>query len=305
MTIAWISHPDCALHEMGEQHPESPARLDAIHNQLLMQNLHLALREYDAPLASREQLGLVHAPEYVAGIFRQAPTQGRIWLDPDTLMNPHSLRAALRAAGALVLAVDLVMSGQHQSAFCAIRPPGHHAGRDCAMGFCLFNNIAIGAAHALATHRLERIALVDFDVHHGNGTEQIFPDHPAVLFCSTFQHPFYPHSDLTKQSPQVVHAPLPAGSGGQAMRDAVTDLWLPRLEQFRPQLILVSAGFDAHVEDEMSGLRWVDQDYAWITAQIKRVADRHAGGRIVSTLEGGYALSALGRGVAAHLRALL
>ena len=305
MAIAFISHPDCALHEMGAGHPECPQRLSAIQDQLLASRMELALRHLEAPLASREQLCLAHDPAYVDRIFRSAPREGYLRLDPDTLMNPHSLAAARRAAGAVILAVDTVMEGGIPQAFCAVRPPGHHAEHDRAMGFCIFNNVAVGAAHALHQHRLQRVAIVDFDVHHGNGTEDIFTEDTRVLFCSSFQHPFYPYSDLETNPAQTVHAPLPAGSGGAAFRRAVEEHWLPRLEAFAPQLLLISAGFDAHAEDEMAGLMLVESDYHWVTRQLLALARRHCEGRMVSTLEGGYALGALGRSVVAHLDALL
>lgn len=305
MSIGFITHPDCALHDMGTGHPECPARLGAIQDQILSSGMQLALQYYDAPLASQEQLLRVHDPAYVNEIFRIAPDEGRVYLDADTLMGPHSLNAALRAAGAAVLGVDLVMNGKNNQAFCSVRPPGHHAERHRAMGFCIFNNVAVGAAHARQQYQLQRIAIVDFDVHHGNGTEDIFRDDPDVLFCSTFQHPFYPHTGADTQRDHIVNVPLPAASGSQAFREAVEQYWLARLDAFKPELILVSAGFDGHVEDEMAGMALVENDYAWVTRQIKQLADRHASGRIVSTLEGGYALSALGRSVVAHLNAML
>lgn len=305
MSIGFITHPDCALHDMGTGHPECPARLGAIQDQILSSGMQLALQYYDAPLASQEQLFRVHDPAYVNEIFRIAPDEGRVYLDADTLMGPHSLNAALRAAGAAVLGVDLVMNGKNNQAFCSVRPPGHHAERHRAMGFCIFNNVAVGAAHARQQYQLQRIAIVDFDVHHGNGTEDIFRDDPDVLFCSTFQHPFYPHTGADTQRDHIVNVPLPAASGSQAFREAVEQYWLARLDAFKPELILVSAGFDGHVEDEMAGMALVENDYAWVTRQIKQLADRHASGRIVSTLEGGYALSALGRSVVAHLNAML
>jgi len=305
MTVSIISHPDCALHEMGPRHPESPARLHAIEDQLLTEGLDWVLQHHVAPLVSREQLCRVHDPEYVEHIFLTAPEEGQHWLDPDTCMNPHSLSAALRAAGALVFAVDLVVTGESNAAFCNVRPPGHHAERGRAMGFCIFNNVAVGAAHALKVHKLKRVAIVDFDVHHGNGTEDIFRENPEVLLCSTFQHPFYPNSGSNTVSEHIINVPLAAGADGQMFRSAVESQWLPRLEAFQPELILVSAGFDAHIEDDMAGLCLVEQDFAWVTREIKKIADRYAQGRVISTLEGGYALPALGRSVTAHLDALL
>jgi acetoin utilization deacetylase AcuC-like enzyme len=305
MAISIISHPDCALHEMGEHHPESPARLSAIQDQLLSSGLDLLLQHHDAPPATRKQLCRVHDPEYVEHIFHSVPEQGYFALDQDTSMNPYTLSAALHAAGAIVLGVDLVMTRKTSAVFCNVRPPGHHAEHNRAMGFCIFNNIAVGAAHALQQYNLERVAIVDFDVHYGNGTEDIVKYEPKILFCSTFQNPLYPHVDTENASDNIVNAPLPPGANGKMFREAVHSHWLPKLEAFKPELILVSAGFDAHIEDDMSDLRLQDQDFAWVTSQIKNVADKYADGRIVSTLEGGYALSALGRCVAEHIKALI
>jgi len=305
MTIFIISHPDCALHEMGTHHPEKPARLSTIQDQLLSSGLEFALEYHDAPLVNREQLCRAHDPDYVEFIFQKAPKEGQIWLDPDTSMNQHTLAAALRAAGAVVLGVDLVMSGKSNSAFCNVRPPGHHAEHNKAMGFCIFNNIAVGTCHAIQRYHLEKVAIIDFDVHHGNGTEDIFREMPGVLLCSTFQHPYYPGSGANVVSDHIVNVPLPAGSDGKAFRKAVKSKWLPKLEEFRPELILISAGFDAHIEDHLAALCLVEQDFAWVTHEIKKIADKYAKGRIVSTLEGGYALSVLGSSVSAHLGALL
>lgn len=305
MTISIISHPDCALHEMGSHHPESPARLSAIQDRLIASGLDLVLQHHNAPLATREQLCRVHDADYVEQIFRLSPQQGHVEIDPDTSMNSHTLTAALRAAGAMVLGVDLVMSGKTSAAFCNVRPPGHHAEHNKAMGFCLFNNIAVGAAHALHDYNLERVAIIDFDVHHGNGTEDIFKDEPKVLLCSIFQHPFYPYTGSNTRSEHIINVPLPAGTDSKKFREVVTSHWLPKLEAFQPELILISAGFDAHIEDEMSGLHLVEEDYGWVTTQIKTIADKYAQGRVVSILEGGYALSALGRSAAAHINALL
>ena len=225
-------------------------------------------------------------------------------LDPDTAMSPHTWDAALHAAGAAVLAADLVIGGRADSAFCAVRPPGHHATRTRAMGFCLFNNVAVGAMHALEQHGLERVAIIDFDVHHGNGTEDIFSDDERVVMASIFQHPFYPYSGTENVAPNMANVPLPAGSDGKALRTAVEKIWMPALDELEPQMIFVSAGFDAHVEDDMAGLRFTEADYAWVTQRIVEVADKYAGGKIVSVLEGGYALSALGRSVVTHLKVL-
>ncbi len=305
MTIACISHPVCRLHDMGSGHPESPLRLDAINDHLISVRLEALLEQLEAPAATREQLARVHAADYIDQVYRTAPVKGVAELDPDTWMNPHSLDAALHAAGAVVVGVDRVMSGSNHAAFCLVRPPGHHAERDRAMGFCLFNNIAVGAAHALQVHGLERVAIIDFDVHHGNGTEQIFLDNPAVMLCSTFQSPCYPYSGTGRVPGHIVNVPLPAGTGSEQFREAVTVNILPALDAYRPQLVMFSAGFDGHVEDPLANLRLVEADYRWITAQVREIAEHHAGGRIVSTLEGGYALHALGRSVAAHLQALI
>jgi len=305
MTVAFISHPDCLRHDMGPVHPESPARLWAINDQLIASRLETVLQHYDAPAATREQLERVHDPAYVSLIFRSSPQEGRIALDPETLMNPYTLRAALHAAGAAVLAVDLVMRAEAGAAFCSVRPPGHHAERRRAMGGCLFNNVAVGAAHAMAARGIERVAIVDFDVHHGNGTEDIFRSEPRVLFCSAFQHPCYPYSGAETKSDHIVNIPLPAGTQSAAYRDAVQNRWLPALASFRPQLVLFSAGFDAHHEDDIGQMGLDETDYFWMTKQVKAIADRHAQGRIVSVLEGGYSLHALGRSVVAHLKALI
>jgi acetoin utilization deacetylase AcuC-like enzyme len=304
MPVAFITHADCLKHEMGAHHPERPERLAAIEDQLIASGLGDHLARYEAPLATDAQLARVHPPQYVRAIRDAAPERGTVHLDPDTAMNPFTLKAALRAAGAAVLATDLVMKNSASAAFCAVRPPGHHACRARSMGFCIFNNVAVAARHALEEHGLERVAIIDFDVHHGNGTEDIFEGDPQVLMASTFQHPFYPYSGTEQPASNMVNVPLAAGSGGRELREAVQEAWLPALEEFRPELVLFSAGFDAHVEDDMASLRFVDADYAWVTAQVKAVAERHAGGRIVSILEGGYALSALGRSAVQHLRVL-
>ena len=304
MDTAFITHRDCSLHDMGRHHPECPERLQAITDQLIASGLIGCLVEYEAPLATREQLTRVHSPAYVDAVAASSPDSGIVHLDPDTAMSPHSYQAALRAAGAVVLATDLVLGGKAANAFCSVRPPGHHAERQRAMGFCFFNNVAIGVAHALDAHGLERAAVVDFDVHHGNGTEDIFRDDGRVLMVSTFQHPFYPYSGIDGRSERMVNIPLPAFTDGSGFRAAVQSHWLGALEQFRPQVVFVSAGFDAHREDDMAALGLVEADYAWVTQVIKQVAERHAGGRVISALEGGYDLSALGRSVTAHLKVM-
>jgi len=289
---------------MGEGHPEQPARLGAIEDQLIASGVLPHLQRFEAPLATDEQLARVHPIEYVRAIRQVAPSEGRVHLDPDTAMNRYSLNAALRAAGAAVLAVDLVMQQKASAAFCSVRPPGHHACRARPMGFCIFNNVAVAARHAIQAHGLERVAIIDFDVHHGNGTEDIFKGDEHVLMASTFQHPFYPYSGTEDPAPNMVNVPLAAGAGSREFREAVSEAWLPALNEFRPELVIFSAGFDAHNEDDMAMLRFVDADYGWVTRQVKAVAESHAGGRMVSMLEGGYSLSALGRSATQHIKVL-
>ncbi len=290
---------------MGEHHPECPDRLRAIHDRLVAARLVDFLWELEAPEVTREQLRRVHAAAYLDSLEQLAPISGIRHLDPDTVMNPHTLAAARRAAGAAALAVDLVVGGQARTAFCSVRPPGHHAESNRAMGFCFYNNLVVGVAHALAQHGLKRVAVVDFDVHHGNGTEEIFRDDPRVTMVSVFQHPFYPYMGIEGRSERMVNIPLRAYSGGAELRAAVERHWLPALEAFRPELIFVSAGFDAHRADDMASLNFTEADYAWVTERIREVADRHAGGRVISLLEGGYELDATARSVEAHLRALM
>ncbi len=304
MAAAFVTHPDCLKHEMGAQHPERPARLTAIEDQLIASGVGAHLARFDAPLATDEQLARVHPIEYVRAIREAAPEHGTVHLDPDTAMNPHTLNAALRAAGAAVFAVDLIFQKNFSSVFCSVRPPGHHACRARPMGFCIFNNVAIAARHAVHAHGLERVAIVDFDVHHGNGTEDIFEGDPQVLMASTFQHPFYPYSGTEDPAPNMVNVPLAAGSGSREFREAVREAWIPALDDFEPQLIVFSAGFDAHAEDDMAMLRFTDADYGWVTGQVRDVAERHAQGRMVSMLEGGYALSALGRSAVQHIKVM-
>lgn len=305
MTLALISHPDCALHQTVSYHPDTAERLSAIHDQLLASGLEMILHQYPAPLVTREQLERVHSANYLDEIFHKLDTQEQVWLDADTMMMPGTLVAAQRAAGAVVEAVELVMQDRHQVVFCAVRPPGHHAERDRAMGFCLFNNVAVGAAHAIEKLGVRKLAIIDFDAHFGNGTEQIFRDHDDVLICSCFQHPYYPSCGEPSYEGRIINVPLAAGAGGAELRAGVEKHWLPALTRFQPELILISAGFDGHREDDMSELNLVEDDYAWLSEQIKTVADDYAHGRVVSVLEGGYALSALGRSVTAHLKALL
>ena len=304
LLTAYISHPDCLMHEMGFGHPECPQRLGVIAEQLQACGLLDQLDCHDAPLATLAQLARVHTADYIESVQQASPSSGLAYFDADTAMNPYSLNATLHAAGAVVLATELVLTQQVENAFCAVRPPGHHAESARAMGFCLFNNIAVGVAHALECYGLQRIAIVDFDVHHGNGTEEIFRNDERVMLCSTFQHPFYPNCGADSHRPNIVNVPLPAGTNGPLFREAIIDRWLPALEQFQPQMLFISAGFDAHREDDLAQLHLDDADYIWVTQQIKTFAKKVASRRIVSVLEGGYALDALGRCVAAHINVL-
>jgi acetoin utilization deacetylase AcuC-like enzyme len=289
---------------MGTDHPECPARIHAIEDQLIASGLMQFLDHQQAPQVTREQLLRVHAEAYVDSVFSSSPQSGLVHLDGDTAMNPYSLDAALHAAGAAVKAVDLVMSGEAENAFCNIRPPGHHAGRSSAAGFCIFNNVAVAAAHALEHHGLQRVAIADFDVHHGDGTENIFHDDARVMLCSTFRHPYYPYCGADSGNEHIINVPLAAGASGEDFRTAVTQRWLPALERFQPQLLFISAGFDAHREDDMGGLALREADYVWVTEELKSLAAKYAERRIVSVLEGGYALHALGRSATAHIKVL-
>jgi len=305
MLSAYITHPSSLLHEMGPDHPECPARVSAINDHLLARGLLDLMLHYTAPAAKRNQVERVHDGLYVAELIARAPDTGYCRVDPDTSMNRFTLAAAWHAAGAAVLATELVARGKVASAFCNIRPAGHHATRHEAMGFCFFNNAAVGIAHALAECGMHRVALVDFDVHHGNGSEDIFAGDDRVLMVSTFERGLYPFNGEYPSGPNLCNVPLEPRTGGEALRAAVTEHWLPALDAFRPELIVVSAGFDAHREDDMGRLGWVESDYAWVTREIVAVAGHHAQGRIVSVLEGGYDLSALPRSVAAHIRVLI
>ncbi len=305
MSTAYITHSSCTRHQMSSGHPESPQRIAAIEEMLRAAGLFEQLLHVEAPEVETEVLNLAHERAHIERVFALAPGEGLVSIDPDTSMNPHSLEAARRAAGAVVLATDMVMRGEVDNAFCNVRPPGHHAESDRSMGFCLFNNVAVAAAYAIDKYQLERVAIVDFDVHHGNGTEQILAGNENILFCSTFQHPFYPGGYLPSLAGQRVNVPLAAGSGSAEFREAVSGRWLPALRAFRPQILFISAGFDAHDEDMLAGLKLIDDDYAWVSGELCELAWEFAEGRIVSTLEGGYALPALGRCARLHVAALL
>ncbi|MGE4243573.1 histone deacetylase family protein [Ramlibacter sp.] len=305
----YFTHPDCRRHDMGRGHPECPERLDAIEDRLIASGLGDALERREAPLASVDAVQRAHTESHVATLHELArevadDPDGLRYIDPDTAMNPYSLSAALRAAGAAVAATDAVIGGELSNAFCAVRPPGHHACRARAMGFCMINSVAVAALHALDHHGLKRVAVVDFDVHHGNGTEDILAGDERVLMVGLFQHPFYPYTGTQPLAGNMVNIPVPAYTKGEPIRQAIVQSWLPRLEAFRPEMIFISAGFDAHREDDLGQLGLVEADYVWMTERIKEVADKYAKGRIVSSLEGGYNLSALGRSVEAHVRAL-
>lgn len=305
MSTALITHNDCVLHEISPGHPECPQRIGAILDQLKEQELYDHLKHFDAPLAAPEAALSCHPQSYIDNIVASSPETGNVQLDADTAMNAHSLNAALRGVGAGILATDKVIAGDAKNAFCAVRPPGHHAEKTQAMGFCFFGNIAIAARHAIQAHGLDRVAIVDFDVHHGNGTEDLVDGDRNILFCSSFQHPFYPGNYRPNVPGQRVNVPLAGGTGSEEFRLSILDHWIPALEKFKPQMLFISAGFDAHVEDPLAGFALGDNDFVWITQQLMSVADKSADGRIVSMLEGGYSLPALARSATAHIRELM
>lgn len=311
MLATLISHASCHEHLMPPGHPECPERLDAINNRLMASGIDALLQHREAPAASDEQLLRVHTAAHLQRLTRAQPSAGVHFFADDVYLSPASLSAARHAAGAATLGVDLVMQGKTDAVFCNVRPPGHHAERDRAMGFCVFNNIAVAAAQALEVYGLQRVAIVDFDVHHGNGTQDIFLNDPRVLFCSSFQYPFYPHTEIDEVPAHIINVPLAASCRSQGFRQAIEQHWLPALEQFRPQLLLVSAGFDAYINDDMSSISLVEQDYAWISEKLRQLVDnsqtlaepeRCRG--IVSSLEGGYDLDGLGRCAVVHIKAL-
>ena len=299
--VAWISHPDCLLHAMGGAHPECPQRLQVIHDRLRASGLDVLMQHHTAPVAALEDLDRVHDASYVRQVLAVRPEQGVVQLDPDTAMNQHSARAALLAAGAAVLATDLVLEGRAGLAFAAVRPPGHHAEPGRAMGFCFFNNIGVAAAHALA-RGLERVAILDFDVHYGNGSARMFGHNPQVRVCSTYQEELYPYWQIDPTMASCVDAGLQPFAEGPAFRKAVERQWLPELERFQPQALFVSAGFDAHRLDPLSDMRLGFDDFAWVGERIRRFAAQHCQHRVVATLEGGYNLDVLGPSVEAFVR---
>jgi acetoin utilization deacetylase AcuC-like enzyme len=305
LTTAYISHPDCHAHDTGEDHPETARRLSAIEDRMIASGLSDFIRSIEAPEVTRDQLLRVHTAHHLATMEAMMPSEGYARLDPDTVISPHTLQAARRAAGAVVAAVDLVMSGEMQNAFCSIRPPGHHAESDRAMGFCLYSNLAVGVAHALEEYGLKKVAIIDFDVHQGNGTEDIIIDDDRVLYCSIFQHPFFPFTPVPENNDRIISIPLEASSGSEEFRAAVSDHWLPALQHFQPEMLFISAGFDAHRDDEMSDVNLSDADFRWVAEQMVKVARDSCGDKIVSVLEGGYELHSLARCVEMHLRVLM
>lgn len=311
MLTTLISHPSCHEHQMPDGHPECPGRVDAIANQLLANGIDALLHQRDAPAVTDEQLLRVHTAEHIQRVTRAVPQSGITFFAEDVYLSPQTVIAARHAAGAGVLGVDMIMRKETDAVFCNVRPPGHHAEHARAMGFCIFNNIAVAAKHALDIYGLQRIAIVDFDVHHGNGTQDIFLDDERVLFCSSFQHPFYPNTEIDDVPAHIINTPLPATCRSQGFRDAISTQWFPALEKFKPQFIFISAGFDAYIDDDMSSISLVEQDYSWITQKLRVLMDGSKNypepdqcKGIVSMLEGGYDLLGLGRCAVAHIKAL-
>ncbi len=305
MTIAIISHPDCLLHTATEGHPECPERVKVIQEALTHYPFKVPVKFLEAPMANKEYLMPAHDKRYLDWVISNVPKEGLIQIDMDTYMNPYTLNAALRAVGAVILAVDSVMRHEAQAVFCNIRPPGHHAEREQAMGFCFFNNVAIGALYALEKYHLERIVIVDFDVHHGNGTQNIFQQNKQVMYCSSFQYPFYPGYDEEMDSDHILSVPLEAATRGDVFRQRVQAAWFDKIAAFRPQLIFFSAGFDAHKNDPLAELGLTKEDYVWLTEQIAKIAKVHCEGKMISVLEGGYNLEVLAECVPAHVEAMV
>ncbi|MBU2871060.1 histone deacetylase family protein [Colwellia sp. E2M01] len=315
MTVGIIGHYKCSEHDMGDHHPENGKRLSAISDQLIRSGLDYVVRQFDSKPIDKKLLSLAHTTEYIDFVLNNAPKEGddKFVVGPDSVMNEKSLTSILYSAGAAVDAVDLVMDNTLTSAFCTTRPPGHHAEHDKGMGFCFFNNVAIAAAYAKQQYGLKRVAIVDFDVHHGNGTEDIIRNHfkatpeddKGYLFCSSYEYPLFPFEVTESDIPPIINTPLPATTKGEQFREKLTAHWLPALHKFKPELILISAGFDAHIEDEMSQVSLTEADFRWITDEVKKIATEYSQGRIISVLEGGYAPSALGRSVVAHINGLI
>ncbi len=304
MATLYITHPACHLHDMGPWHPECPGRLQAIDKHLVRSGLANVVHTVQASEASDADMLRIHTAGHLNYLKQLNPQSGIADIDGDTAMCPHTLQAIRVAAGAGIQAVDALMEGRHKTAFCAVRPPGHHATPDRAMGFCFINNIAVAAAYALDVHGLERVAIIDFDVHHGNGTEDALAGDPRVLMCGFYQHPFYPGTRHTPPASNMINIPVSAGTDGAELRRIASDDWMPALRQFAPQMVFISAGFDAHQEDDIGQLGMSEDDFAWITEQLVDLANHYAEGRVVSMLEGGYNLSALGRSAVAHIKAL-
>lgn len=302
---AFISHPDTMLHVMDGSHPESPARISAIKNAVMNKpSLKDNLQFFDAPLANKESLLKVHTQQYVDYIYGIAPKAGLVRLDPDTSMGPMSLEATLHATGAVIQATDLVMQDKIDNAFCCVRPPGHHAGKANSAGFCIFNHIAVGVAHAMTSYQIKRIAIIDFDVHHGDGTEDIFKHDKRIMLCSTFQHPYYPHRGAESATDKMLNSPLPAHSNGEDFKKVYLERFKPALEAFEPEIIYISAGFDAHKNDPLAQLALTKADYTWITEFIKETVKKCKHKRIISSLEGGYHLPSLAESAVAHIETL-
>ena len=304
MTITIISHPDCMLHDAGSTHPESKMRIQVINEALKRYPFKEPIHFIEALCATKEQLMRAHDETYIDWIHSISPKHDSIGIDADTLMNPHTYRAALLAAGAVVLAVDCVMQEKSQVVFCNVRPPGHHAEKDKAMGFCFFNNVAVGVMHAIAEYKLHRIAIIDFDVHHGNGTQNIFQHDKRVLYCSSFEHPLYPGYDEENDNEHIIGVPLKAGTEGKEFREKVKAAWFDKILAFKPELVFFSAGFDAHIKDPLADLKLLEDDYVWLTKEIKKLSKQSAAGKMISVLEGGYHLEALAHSVPLHVAAM-
>lgn len=302
---ALIYHEDCELHDMGDEHPESPKRTKAIRDKLVEQKLMPNLFQLQAFEAKKEHVLRVHHSTYVDQLDQINPKHGYVQADPDTLMGPHTWRASYLAAGAGIQAVDGIMNGAFDRVFCAVRPPGHHAEPDVTMGFCFFNNIGVAAEHAIKHHHLEKVAIIDFDVHQCNGTIEMFQDRPDVMICTSFQHPFYPNSHWAEEHPHVLLTPMVAFSDFRDVKEAWEAQWKPALKAHKPEMIFISAGFDAHTKDPLSQTNWQTEDFYWLTKAITELANEICDGKIVSMLEGGYNLEALADSAAEHIKALM